>query len=236
MPMRWQGEYYFGQAWIAYRGVSAENHLHAHAAVQLIVGSQVRMTDDDSYDDQADGWIVCSGVRHRIEATGLVTILLIDPDAHLARSLTSTSGPKAQIIPMPNDSVEKVRATKELECVADELESPDIQFSGSIDPRLRKALAYVRTVDEKLTLEVVCNAVGISPSRLRALSHEQLGTPFSKIVLWRKVSIACQLLAAGASLSSAAAGSGFADQAHLTRTMKDTIGLTPGQTQTIDTR
>ena len=137
---------------------------------------------------------------------------------------------------METEFVEKVKATKGIERVAKTLERTDMRRPGALDSRLRKALEYVRIADKKLTLEVVCNAVGISPSRLRALANKQLGTPFSKVVLWRKVSNACQLLAAGASLSSAALGAGFADQAHLTRTMKDTIGLTPSQTKTVDTR
>ena len=36
-------------------------------------------------------------------------------------------------------------------------------------------------------------------------------------------------MARGASLADAALDAGFADQAHLTRTMSDVIGLTPGE-------
>ena len=66
-------------------------------------------------------------------------------------------------------------------------------------------------------------------SRLRALSQTQFGVPLSKLVMWGKVRSACLAMARGASLADAALDAGFADQAHLTRTMSDVIGLTPGE-------
>ena len=35
--LKWQGEYCFGETWIAFRGMSAENNLHAHAALQALL-------------------------------------------------------------------------------------------------------------------------------------------------------------------------------------------------------
>ena len=46
--------------------------------------------------------------------------------------------------------------------------------------------------------------------------------------------MAFQSLAKGASLADAAYDAGFADQAHFTRILRDTIGVTPGQTQNMD--
>ena len=233
--MKWSGEYCFGEAWIAYRGMSAENHLHAHAAVQMVVGSGVRVTDDESYDRHGDGWIICCGVKHRIETEEKVVILLVDPDAQLAERLTSTS-PRKDVIPVAAQLIETVRNTHGIERVVEALSGREERKPVTLNNRLHAALEYVRDANAIHGLEAICRAVGISPSRLRALSNEQLGAPFSKIVLWRKVSAACQLLARGATLSDAAVGAGFSDQAHLTRTMKNTIGLTPGQTRNIGTQ
>jgi AraC family transcriptional regulator of arabinose operon len=69
---------------------------------------------------------------------------------------------------------------------------------------------------------------GLSTSRLRVLCRQQLGVPFAKLVLWRKVRRACASMNAGHGLAQAAADAGFADQAHLTRTMSEVLGLTPG--------
>ena len=37
--MQWHGEFAFGEVWLAYRGASADNRFHAHAAVQLVAGT-----------------------------------------------------------------------------------------------------------------------------------------------------------------------------------------------------
>ena len=37
--MRWSGEFAFGEVWVAFRGASAENRMHAHAALQVVVSS-----------------------------------------------------------------------------------------------------------------------------------------------------------------------------------------------------
>ena len=50
---------------------------------------------------------------------------------------------------------------------------------------------------------------------------------------WKKVRMACLALAGGSNLVEAALEAGFADQAHLTRTMSDVIGLTPGEARSV---
>jgi AraC-like DNA-binding protein len=47
--------------------------------------------------------------------------------------------------------------------------------------------------------------------------------------MMRRLEGAKRLIAADASLADAAAGSGFADQSHMTRQFKQTYGVSPGQ-------
>ena len=101
------------------------------------------------------------------------------------------------------------------------------QNNSVIDARLISAMTYLNSIDKRPTVELIGKHVGLSVSRLRALSTHYFGVPFSKIIVWKQVNLAFQSLAKGASLADAAYDAGFADQAHFTRIPRDTIGVTP---------
>jgi len=108
------------------------------------------------------------------------------------------------------------------------------QNNSVIDARLISAMTYLNSIDKRPTVELIGKHLGLSVSRLRALSTHYFGVPFSKIIVWKQVNLAFQSLAKGASLADAAYNAGFADQAHFTRILRNTIGVTPGQTQNMD--
>lgn len=62
---------------------------------------------------------------------------------------------------------------------------------------------------------------------LAHLFREEVGLPFRRYVLWRKLSRAMLLIGRGSSLTEAAYASGFADSAHLTRTFRQMFGIPP---------
>ena len=109
------------------------------------------------------------------------------------------------------------------------MEQEVISTSSPPDVRLARALEHLETQTSGDPVTAASLHSGLSPSRLRALAQAQFGVPFSKLVLWKKVRMACLAMARGASLVDASLEAGFADQAHLTRTMADVIGLTPGE-------
>ena len=89
--LKWQGEYCFGETWIAFRGMSAENNLHAHAALQLVAGAGITVTDDNTFEKQGNGWLIPSGVKHRITTSSPIVILLIEPDSFFCRRSATLS-------------------------------------------------------------------------------------------------------------------------------------------------
>jgi AraC-like DNA-binding protein len=95
----------------------------------------------------------------------------------------------------------------------------------SIDPRVAAALhdlAAAECIDE------VAASVRLSSSRLRALIHDQAGTPPARLRIWQRLRAAIVSLPAKP-IALVACDAGFADQAHLTRTAVRLLGQTPGE-------
>ena len=95
---------------------------------------------------------------------------------------------------------------------------------GKIDSRLAFVIEALPAADR---LDHVAAEVGVSPSRLRALAHEEIGVPLTQLRLWSRLARAIAWLPYG-STAAAAAAAGFSDQAHFTRTARRFLGRTPG--------
>ena len=65
----------------------------------------------------------------------------------------------------------------------------------------------------------------LSPSRFRARFDAELGLPFRRYRLWRRMAAVMRTVAAGATLTEAAHAAGFASSAHLSSTFKRMFGL-----------
>lgn len=65
----------------------------------------------------------------------------------------------------------------------------------------------------------------LSPSRFRARFSAQLGLPFRRYRLWRRMAAVMRTVAAGGTLTDAAHAAGFASSAHLSSTFKLMFGL-----------
>lgn len=87
--------------------------------------------------------------------------------------------------------------------------------------KIKRELPLTSTVAE------LAAEVGLSADRLSHLFSDKLGIPIKSYILWAKMRRAVELIAQGESLSAVAYDVGFADSAHLTRTIRHFFGLTP---------
>lgn len=95
-----------------------------------------------------------------------------------------------------------------------------------VDRRLLRALDALEHDDA--TVEAAARRAGLSASRLTHAMTESLGPPPRRHRRWFKLQRALhQTLLAGADLTSAAHAAGFADSAHLSRTCRELMGVTP---------
>lgn len=100
----------------------------------------------------------------------------------------------------------------------------------SIDPRIALTAAALdaRLANGAIRLAEIAGPTGLSEGRLRHLFAAEIGTPFRRYVLWRRLRAAIMALRAGEGLTGAAHDAGFADAAHLARTIRQMFGIRAG--------
>jgi AraC-like DNA-binding protein len=77
------------------------------------------------------------------------------------------------------------------------------------------------------SLRTLAGISGLSQSRFMHVFTESMGVPLRPYVLWLRLQRACCDLMGGASVTTAAHNAGFSDAAHLTRTFRRMLGMTP---------
>ncbi len=104
----------------------------------------------------------------------------------------------------------------------------------SISPKprhLRRLSATVRAIDRApqhfARVETAAKHARLSVSRFQHVFRAEMGMPFRRYRLWRRMAIVAAQIAAGHSLTHAAHEAGFASSAHLSSTFKEMFGLPP---------
>ncbi len=97
-----------------------------------------------------------------------------------------------------------------------------------VDNRINAALAFLRDSPEAYdSIGALSARVHLSPSRFAHLFKKVVGVPVRRYVLWLKMRRALDLAIAGDSLTTAALSAGFADSAHLSRSVRGMMGVAP---------
>ncbi|PWF46038.1 helix-turn-helix domain-containing protein [Massilia glaciei] len=224
--MSWTGKLEFGSSWVAFRGRAADNTTHAHAALQLTLSADGQVTIRGATGTfSGPALLVAPGAPHAIHATGIITLLLIEPQSPIACLL---AGPTLQgIALLPASLFDLVDLDAPLASCIERLLGKVPTPTPVLDARLAAALQCLALDTSAAAVARAAGAVGLSTSRLRALATQELGIPLAGWVMWRKLERAGRSLSGGASLAEAAFEAGFADQAHFTRTMRKVLGITP---------
>ncbi|QOY90526.1 helix-turn-helix domain-containing protein [Paludibaculum fermentans] len=97
-----------------------------------------------------------------------------------------------------------------------------------LDPRVTKVLHHIQVSDDlRISLEAAAALAFLSPSRFAHLFRQQVGLPFSRYMLWRKLTRAMLAIGSQRTIADAAQAADFADAAHLTRTFNQMVGMAP---------
>ncbi|MFF5228195.1 helix-turn-helix domain-containing protein [Dactylosporangium sp. NPDC000521] len=204
-----------GEGYAVYRGPAADSAVHSHAAFQVAIAAhgEVRMVDAAGARHRGTVLVVAPMVRHRMLATAHLVTFFVEPQCVFAGRLRRRYGGG-------------IANATELHAMSEgDLGPASMRPAGGLDPRLLRAMDTLR--GDAPPMAGLAAAVGLSPQRLRALAQAQLGMPLARWRVWARLRRAAEALQRGRSPADAAAEAGFTDQAHLTRRMREMIGLTP---------
>lgn len=216
---------------------------HAHHAIQIFVAVEGRAVIRAVGNDwqEARGLIVRPDVEHGFNAQGSTgAMLFVDPESSEGMWLLALLTRDITLIPdarldtcvdalrtfLENplaalDPGELVRHCVLALCAG----TPPIRH---LDPRVSKVLQAIAESEAlDLSLDEAAKLVHLSPDRFSHVFKEQLGLPFRRYLLWRKVTRAMIAIGRERTIADAAHGSAFADAAHLTRTFNEMFGIPP---------
>ncbi|MEO8480787.1 MAG: helix-turn-helix domain-containing protein [Acidobacteriota bacterium] len=216
---------------------------HAHHAIQIVVGLDRHVAIRGQQGDwqHGRGVIVRPDEVHSFNASGATgAMLFVDPEsfegtwlrAALTREITlvpearlaSSIGEFRTFDERPFESLDVSALIRH--CV--HALSPGAPPLRRLDPRVTTVLGSIRGSDDlRISLADAAARAFLSPSRFAHLFKQQLGLPFSRYMLWRKLTRAMLAVGSERTIAAAAHAADFADAAHLTRTFHQMFGIAP---------
>jgi AraC-like DNA-binding protein len=162
---------------------------------------------------------------HHLRATGPMVFLYLDPlaDAHSHASLGDLSLGRARLLELSHPLG-----------LGAAFAAMGLQAQVPKDPRIaRVAREMDRNPDHFNHLREAAQMAKLSASRFRARFSEEVGLPFRRYRLWRRMAVVMRELAAGNNLTTAAMTAGFASASHLSSSFKQMFGLAPSALTTL---
>jgi AraC family transcriptional regulator len=216
---------------------------HAHHAIQIVIALDGRI----AICGRSDGWRESRGVVVRPDAEhsfdcnrALGVMLFVDPESSEGAWLSASLRQAITIVPDARlDSiVPELRAFVDQPDEAEDIAAivrravhslrPGHAPARQLDPRVTTVLDAIRASDDlRISLEKAAAMAFLSPSRFAHLFKDQVGLPFSRYMLWRKLTRAMVAIGSERTIAAAAHAADFADAAHLTRTFYQMVGMAP---------
>jgi AraC-like DNA-binding protein len=234
----WSG----GSLWIGREGGVAQAHSHHAIQITLALTGTVRLCHDGQAWRDYTGAVVMPHHRHRFDGCGNDTAMIfVEPETLQGQALKARFGSET-VSSLPEDTAMRMAEPlhKSFEEQADDatllsqarrslaLLTGAGPLAGSIDPRIERAIRWLRSrLNEPTSLDQAAAQAHLSPSRFRHLFMEQTGVSFRAYLLWARVELAVDRGMSGQPWTVAAHEAGFADSAHLSRTCRRMFGIAP---------
>ena len=177
---------------------------------------------------------------HEFAATATSTaIVYVAAESTEFATLRALLGANEDITPLPLDSrvVSQLRHLNGVGGTAQEAQTACLALLGleesdgrraAFDPRIARCLSTIRRhLDRPLRLTELAATLGVSESWLAHRFTDAVGVPIRRYILWQRLWRAMEAALKGGTLTQAAHEAGFSDSAHLSRTFRQTFGVSP---------
>lgn len=222
---RWRGRLAVGDYWASWRGHAGDAKLHRHFAAQAIdapQGARLHLVTGEIVEGRRI--LVDPLVAHRLDPVSDVVLHFLEPAAIGDHALD------AELAGFRGDPAVRVVA----DTGAPFWPSWISDGQAPTRPRTAALAPVLAQIDAELSegvvrLAAVVRQSPLSASRFRHLFAQEIGLPFRRYVLWRRLRLAVIEIQAGADATAAAHAAGFADLAHFSRTLKAMFGVSASQ-------
>lgn len=238
--MNWSGKVLLWEEHGLFLGSAGTADLHESPAIKICISLEddfgLRTSEKNNWTDYAAA-IIAAGQPHAIEGRGRrMAMLLLAPEGELGQLFAGT-----EITEIPETILPDILP------LLDRFNDPNITgdegdrlYRGvvkiiagdeavtAIDPRVSQSIEWIRAGRENgILVKDIAAEVELSESRFSHLFTEHVRVPVRRYLLWLRLRDALHLLARTQSLTETAHEAGFADSAHLTRTFRAALGITP---------
>lgn len=190
---------------------------------------------------ESRGFVVRPDAEHAFDCNGAMGVMVfVDPES--SEGVWLTSSLREDITPVPDARLDSIAPA--LRSLVDEPGTLDDVGAvirrvvhglragpapvRRLDSRVTTVLDVIRASDDlRVSLDTAAEKACLSPTRFAHLFKEQLGLPFSRYMLWRKLTRAMVAIGSEGTIAAAAHAADFADAAHLTRTFYQMFGMAP---------
>ena len=216
---------------------------HSHHAIQIVVAidGDIALKGGSGDWRTGRGIIVRHDVEHSYDGKGtLGAMIFVDPESYEGVWLQTALADDITVVPEARTSVCAAALQTFVEKPFEAMETGDLirhcvlsLCPGApplrrIDERVTKVLMAIQASDDlRMSIEDAAAMAFLSPSRFAHLFKQQVGLPFRRYMLWRKLTRAMLAIGRERTIAAAAHASDFADAAHLTRTFYQMFGIPP---------
>jgi AraC-like DNA-binding protein len=227
---------------LATQGPGSASAGHAHHAMHLVLALQgeLQVKVQGGKPTRAAGVLTAPGVPHALDASGTeVLLVFLDPQSEAGAALLPTlTSPVRLLTRAEADAIAQDAAPLHLmqeggpawtQRLVAQLGGPVLPPRAPLHPRVRKLLRLLRELppEADTSLEALAVQVGLSPGRLMHAFTGSIGLPLRPYLAWLRLQRAAAGIVSGMALSEAAYAAGFSDGAHMSRTFRRMLGMSP---------
>ena len=216
---------------------------HAHHAIQIVIALDgcIAIAGSDGEWHEARGLVVRPDAEHSFDCNGALGVMVfVDPESSEGAWLSTSLRQDITIVPDTRlgSIVPALRTFAEQPDESDDIAAlirrciqglrPGLAPTRRLDSRVTTVLDAIRASDDlRMSLDQAADKACLSSTRFAHLFRDQVGLPFSRYMLWRKLTRAMVAIASEDTMAAAAHAADFADAAHLTRTFYQMVGMAP---------
>ena len=216
---------------------------HCHPAIQMVLAMEGAFTSKNENGEWGEkkALLIAPNHAHECNAQGIhILSIEIDTESAFGEWILKNQLQDQTMIDFPQGSEESLayenlfdkfehQKWDELRVIIENLfDFKDTYQASPKDERINKVIHFItNNINEPITTEKLTEVSCLSESRLLHLFKESMGLPIRNYILWYRLKMVLYYITKGYSLTKAAYASGFADQAHMTRTCVKMLGLPP---------